>query len=122
MFQILCVKTWLKLGQRPILTSEMLFLLESNMFWAKRNTLEMVVTLGQGLILQAPLFLDIELNCYYKNLKPFLIFYDFLACKSVQILANELFDTVRGQLLAKGTCVDQESTKSISFNHILTLD
>ena len=105
-FQILCVKPWIELGQRPILTSEMLFLLESNMFWAKRNTLEMVVTLGQGLILQAPLFLDIELNCYYKNLKPFLIFYDFLACKSVQILANELFDTVRGQLLAKVTCVD----------------
>ena len=86
----------------------MLFLLESNMFLAKRITLEMVVTLGQGLILQARLFLDIELNCYCKNLKRFLIFYDFLACKSVQILANELFDTVKGKLLAKGTCVDQK--------------
>ena len=38
----------------------------------------------------------------------FLIFHDFLACKSVQILANELFDTVKGKLLAKMKCVDQK--------------
>ena len=53
---------WPKLGQRPILTPEMLLLIGPNMFLAKGNTLEMVLTLGQTPIEVTSLLLDFEFN------------------------------------------------------------
>ena len=53
---------WPKLGQRPILTPEMLLRLGPNMFLAKGNTLDMVLTLGQRLVKVQSLFLDFEVN------------------------------------------------------------
>ena len=77
---------WRKLGQRPILTSEMLLRLGPNMFSAKGNTSEMVLTLGQTPIEVTSLFLDFE-----ENSSLLATFCNFVESKFGHMLANDNF-------------------------------
>ena len=77
---------WPKLGQRPILTPEMLLLIGPNMFLAKGNTLEMVLTLGQTPIEVTSLFLDFE-----ENSSLLATFCNFGESQFGQMLANDNF-------------------------------
>ena len=61
-------------------------------------------------------FLDFEVN--YCEFEVIFDFQYFLVCKSGQVLANDLFDMVVGQLLAKGTCVGQKHRIFITFGHL----
>ena len=63
-------------------------------------------------------FMDFDISKKYCAWKHLLIFHDFLVCKSGQVLANDLFDMMLGQLLAKGTCVGQKHCIFITFGHL----
>ena len=77
---------WPKLGQRPILTPEMLLLIGPNMFLAKGNTLVTVLTLGQTPIEVTSLFLDFE-----ENSSLLATFCNFVESQFGHMLANDNF-------------------------------
>ena len=77
---------WPKLGQGPILASEMLLLLGPNKFLAQEHTLVMFSTLGQDAMLRPLHFYDFEQNVSF-----FVQFPNFIRNQFGQILAKRGF-------------------------------